>query len=197
MFVEEVDDLIVDRLAQGADDELVRVVTRDGDITLQDRGVTSAGGDITFYAGRGALLQNAAIDSNGGKIALTAEAGDLVLGAGVDANATNPAAAGGTISLRAVQGSIRTDVAASNWLRVGGAPASFLEWVLTHGKFTVDAVTGTVVAANLTDEEIAFHGVTDGVTTGNGLVLRSAGGAYLQTVGGADPVVGAGRRRQG
>ncbi|HEY9107189.1 MAG TPA: hypothetical protein VIN58_10975, partial [Roseateles sp.] len=186
--LEEVDGVEIEGISQSTTGS-INITTRAGSIVVSgnvagaDIGSDPAVPGITLYAGGGAIDLGASITSGGRAVNLVAENGNLTLGAGISANKAS--GNGGTITLRAVQGSILDGNAASLWLRDGsltnfttGAFEPDLDWLLTHGKFQVNAATGAVTADRLTAAEATQHGVS------NGTVLRQAGGAYLQSTGG-------------
>ncbi len=197
--IEEADGLQIVRVLQTAGGP-VAIATRAGDITLVSTEtaraitgdatatagitVTAGGADVSLYAGRGALTLAADIRTTGGDVRLTAEGvagsgGNLVLGAGIQASGAAPGSVGGVIALRAVQGSILVDEGATRWLRDGAGFDRDVERLLTLGLFSVDTASGRVVAAGVPDDIAEATGIR------NGDDLRSAGGAYLQSRGGA------------
>ncbi|MCA2996159.1 hypothetical protein, partial [Gemmatimonas sp.] len=126
-----------------------------------------AGGTITL--GLNADIRTATAD--GGAVTLTAEDGDITLAAGIRV------AGDGDITLRALKGSVLNDATAVGWK--AGSGAAFdpeIDWAMRRGKFVTNPATG----------EIKTTGIEDFNTSriANDVVLRAAGGTYLQTTGG-------------
>ena len=189
--VEEVDGIILYQISQSGIGN-VSVSTLNGAISTVYRAgtpidlnastniqsvVKADSGSISLYAGGTggviALGANADISSSSDAshgISLTAEDGNITLAGGIRV------AGAGNITLRALRGSVLVDHNSTGWRQVSGSFDPQTDWAMRLGKFVTDPASGELRTANVEAYNLA--------RINNGVVLRAAGGAYLQTTDG-------------
>ncbi|MGB0382230.1 MAG: hypothetical protein ACPGJH_05095, partial [Alphaproteobacteria bacterium] len=173
----EFDDVTITRIDQQAANADVSLETLNGDIIVDGRGVETSSGNITLYAGAGAISLSSTADdpsirAANGFVHLTAEgvfAGteqSILVDTGIQVSGQ------GDITLNALGGNLVTSVSGSKWLHDGTSYNDVLEYLLVNGYYFANAATGEVVVAGLTS---AYNGLN------NGDVLRAAGGSFIRT----------------